>query len=64
MAEMRWNRRPEAPTRFDCSHGPRLALDVFDHNELVPEFVAKHRVAWPVNLMCETLGVSQSGFYA
>jgi len=28
------------------------------------EFVAKHRVAWPVNLMCEALGVSRSGFYA
>jgi putative transposase len=28
------------------------------------EFVAKHRVAWPVNLMCEALGVTRSGFYA
>ncbi len=28
------------------------------------EFVAKHRVAWPVKLMCEALGVSRSGFYA
>jgi len=28
------------------------------------EFMAKHRVAWPVNLMCEALGVSRSGFYA
>ncbi len=27
-------------------------------------FVAKHRGAWPVGLMCETLGVSRSGFYA
>lgn len=27
-------------------------------------FVAKHRAAWPVNLMCEVLGVSRSGFYA
>lgn len=27
-------------------------------------FVAKHRGAWPVNLMCEALGVSRSGFYA
>lgn len=27
-------------------------------------FVAKHRGAWPVNLMCEVLGVSRSGFYA
>lgn len=27
-------------------------------------FVAKHREAWPVNLMCEALGVSRSGFYA
>ncbi len=26
-------------------------------------FVAKHRGAWPVNLMCEALGVSRSGFY-
>ena len=25
---------------------------------------AKHRGAWPVNLMCEALGVSRSGFYA
>ena len=28
------------------------------------EFVAKHRGAWPANLMCEALGVSRSGFYA
>jgi putative transposase len=28
------------------------------------EFVAKHRGAWPVNVMCEALGVSRSGFYA
>jgi putative transposase len=28
------------------------------------EFVAKYRGAWPVNLMCEALGVSRSGFYA
>jgi putative transposase len=27
-------------------------------------FVAKHRGVWPVMLMCETLGVSRSGFYA
>lgn len=27
-------------------------------------FVAKHRGAWPVNLMCEALGISRSGFYA
>ena len=27
-------------------------------------FVAKHRGAWPVTLMCEALGVSRSGFYA
>lgn len=27
-------------------------------------FVAKHRGAWPVNLMCEALGVSRSSFYA
>ena len=27
-------------------------------------FVAKHRGAWPVGLMCEALGVSRSGFYA
>ena len=26
--------------------------------------VAKHRGAWPVNLMCEALGVSRSGYYA
>ena len=26
--------------------------------------VAKHREAWPVNLMCEALGVSRSGYYA
>ena len=26
-------------------------------------FVAKHRGAWPVNLMCEALGVSRGGFY-
>lgn len=28
------------------------------------DFVAKHRVAWPVRLICEALGVSRSGFYA
>lgn len=27
-------------------------------------FVAKHREAWPLNLMCEALGVSRTGFYA
>jgi putative transposase len=27
-------------------------------------FVAKHREAWPLNLTCEALGVSRSGFYA
>lgn len=27
-------------------------------------FVAKHRGTWPVNLMCDALGVSRSGFYA
>ncbi|WP_313645634.1 IS3 family transposase [Stenotrophomonas sp.] len=27
-------------------------------------FVAKHRGAWPVNVMCEALGVSRGGFYA
>ena len=27
-------------------------------------FVAKHRGAWPVDVMCEALGVSRSGFYA
>lgn len=27
-------------------------------------FVAKHRGAWPVALICEALGVSRSGFYA
>lgn len=27
-------------------------------------FMAKHRGIWPVSLMCETLGVSRSGFYA
>lgn len=27
-------------------------------------FVAKHRGAWPVLLICEALGVSRSGFYA
>ena len=27
-------------------------------------FVAKHRGAWPINLMCESLGISRSGFYA
>ena len=26
-------------------------------------FVAKHRRAWPVNVMCGALGVSRSGFY-
>jgi putative transposase len=27
-------------------------------------FVAKHRGAWPVDRLCEALGVSRSGFYA
>jgi putative transposase len=27
-------------------------------------FLAKHRGAWPVGLMCEALGVSRSGYYA
>ena len=27
-------------------------------------FVAKHRVSWPVGLICEALSVSRSGFYA
>ena len=27
-------------------------------------FEAKHRGAWPVAMVCETLGVSRSGFYA
>ncbi len=27
-------------------------------------FVAKHRVIWPVDLTCEALGVSRSGFYS
>jgi putative transposase len=27
-------------------------------------FVANHRGAWPVLMMCEALGVSRSGFYA
>ncbi|VVE54976.1 IS3 family transposase [Pandoraea fibrosis] len=27
-------------------------------------FMAKHRGIWPVNLMCDALGVSRSGFYA
>lgn len=26
--------------------------------------MAKHRGVWPVQLMCEALGVSRSGFYA
>ncbi len=27
-------------------------------------FVAKHRGAWPIDVQCEALGVSRSGFYA
>jgi putative transposase len=27
-------------------------------------FVAKHRGIWPVEVLCEALGVSRSGFYA
>jgi putative transposase len=27
-------------------------------------FIAKHRGAWPINMMCEALGVSRGGFYA
>ena len=27
-------------------------------------FVAKHRGAWPVGMLCEALGVSRSGYYA
>jgi len=26
-------------------------------------FVAKHRGAWPVSMLCEALGVSRGGFY-
>ena len=26
-------------------------------------FMAKHRGAWPVAMMCEALGISRSGFY-
>jgi len=28
------------------------------------DFIAKHRGAWPLDLLCEALGVSRSGFYA
>jgi len=28
------------------------------------DFIAKHRGAWPVESLCEALGVSRSGFYA
>ena len=28
------------------------------------EFVAKHRGGWSVAMLCETIGVSRSGFYA
>lgn len=28
------------------------------------EFVAKHRGAWPVAMLCGALGVSRSGYYA
>ena len=28
------------------------------------DFVAKHRGAWPVETLCESIGVSRSGFYA
>ena len=28
------------------------------------DFVAKHRGAWPVGMLCDMLGVSASGFYA
>ena len=28
------------------------------------DFIAKHRGTWPMNLLCATLGVSRSGFYA
>ncbi len=28
------------------------------------DFIAKHRGTWPTNLLCGTLGVSRSGFYA
>jgi putative transposase len=27
-------------------------------------FIAKHRGIWPVEVLCEALGVSRSGFYA
>ena len=27
-------------------------------------FIAKHRGIWPVDVQCEALGVSRSGFYA
>jgi putative transposase len=28
------------------------------------DFIAKHRGAWPLDLLCEALGVSRGGFYA
>ena len=28
------------------------------------DFIAKHRGTWPMNLLCATLDVSRSGFYA
>lgn len=28
------------------------------------EFVAKHRVIWPVAMLCGALGVARSGYYA
>jgi len=28
------------------------------------DFVAKHRGAWPIETLCEAIGVSRSGFYA
>ena len=28
------------------------------------DFFAKHRGAWPIETLCEAIGVSRSGFYA
>ena len=70
-------RRDEARGGRDraAEEGERQAQDGARHPEksrgllrqgltLKFEFVAKQQGAWPVNLMCEALGVSRSGFYA
>src|SRR6478736_7938960 len=76
-AGVSWARADEGRPGRDCQteEGSRQAQDGARHPEksrglfrqgvdVKFGFVAKHRGAWPVVMMCEALGVSRSGFYA